>query len=423
MSTISRRTLLKTPAAIAAAAAVVHAQAAGSNERIRVGVLGVRNRGWQNAETFHKSGRFEIVTLCDCDRSSFDFAVGKLEKVLPGTPKFEQDFRRVLDDRSIDAIVVATPDHWHALMTYMALEAGKHVFVEKPASLNINDGKAMVAAQQRHPGLVVAVGTQQRSGQHFKDAKAFIDGGGLGKVAFARAWMVGKRVVVKKVPDGNPPAGFDYDLWVGPAPLRPYNREKVHYNWHFMRDYGTNDAGNWGGHYLDTVRWFLNLDLPTAAAGFGGKYAVQDEKEWFDTQTTMFQFPDLTVVWEMRHWNEQGFERKGTGAEFRGDKGTLFIDRGGWTIQADKAEPVTHPGSRLEEPHVENFADCIAGRAKPAADIVEGHKTAVTCHLANITALLNRSVRFDSASQTIQGDSQAAALQAREYRSGWKIPL
>jgi len=423
MSTISRRTLLKTPAAIAAAAAVVHARAAGSNERIRVGVLGVKNRGWQNAETFYKSGRFEIVTLCDCDRSSFDFAAGKLEKVLPGTPKFEQDFRRVLDDRSIDAIVVATPDHWHALMTCMALEAGKHVFVEKPASFNINDGKAMVAAQQRHPKLVVAMGTQQRSGQHFKDAKAFIDGGGLGKVAFARAWMVGKRVVVKKVPDGDPPAGFDYDLWVGPAPLRPYNREKVHYNWHFMRDYGTNDAGNWGGHYLDTVRWFLNLDLPTAAAGFGGKYAVQDEKEWFDTQTTMFQFPDLTVVWEMRHWNEQGFERKGTGAEFRGDKGTLFIDRGGWTIHADKAEPVTHPGSRLEEPHVENFADCIAGRAKPAADIVEGHKTAVMCHLANITTLLNRSVRFDSASQTIQGDPQAAALQAREYRSGWKIPL
>jgi len=204
--------LLKTSAALAAASAASQTLAAGANERIRVGVIGARNRGWQNAETFQKSGRFEIATLCDCDSTCLDLAMAKIEKILPVRPALEKDFRRILDDKRIDAVIVATPDHWHALMTVMALEAGKHVYVEKPASFNIDDGKAMVAAQKRHPKLVVAMGTQQRSGQHFKDAKAFIDDGGLGTIALARAWMAGNRVVVQKVPDGDPPKELDYDM-------------------------------------------------------------------------------------------------------------------------------------------------------------------------------------------------------------------
>lgn len=422
MSELSRRTFLRSSAAFAAASAVSQTMVLGANERIRVGVIGTRNRGWQDAEFFQKTGRFEIAALCDCDDACLNAAMGKIEKILPAKPIMAKDFRRVLDDKSIDVAVITTPDHWHALMTVMALEAGKHVYVEKPASFNINDGKAMVAAQQRRPSLVVAMGTQQRSGRHFKDAKAFIDGGGLGKIGFARAWMAGNRVIVNRVPDSEPPKGFDYDLWIGPAPMRPYNSEKVHYNWHFMRDYGTNDAGNWGGHYLDIVRWFADLDLPTAVSGCGGKYIVQDEKEWFDTQTALFHYPNLTVVWEMSHWNAVGVRGMGTGAEIRGEKGTLFIDRGGWTFQPEKGEPVKHPSSDLEEPHALNFADCIAAGAKPAAGIVEGHKTAVLCHLANIATLFNRTIRFDPKSQVIQDDVQAAALQDREYRKGWSMP-
>ncbi len=423
MSTISRRTLLKTSAALAASSAFSQALAAGANERIRVGVIGTRNRGWQNAETFQRSGRFEIATLCDCDSTSLDAAMGRIEKILPNQPALERDFRRILDDKRIDAVVVATPDHWHALMTVMALEAGKHVFVEKPASFNIDDGKAMVAAQKRHPKLVVAMGTQQRSGRHFKDAKAFIDSGGVGKIALARAWMAGNRVVVNKVPDSDPPRELDYDMWVGPAPVNPYNKEKVHYNWHFMRDYGTNDAGNWGGHYLDIVRWFADLDLPTTVSGFGGKYVVQDEKEWFDTQTAIFHYPNLTVIWEMSHWNAIGPFGMGTGAEIRGEKGTVLIDREGWTFRPENGEPVKHPPSDLEGSHVKNFADCITAGVRPAADIVEGHKTAVLCHLANIATLLNRTVRFDPKTETIQGDAEAAALQGREYRKKWTMPV
>jgi len=391
------------------------------NENLRVAVIGCRNRGWQNALAFHLYGPFEIATLCDCDTTMYDRAMKELEKTLPTKPKFEQDFRKVLDDKSIDVIANSTPDHWHALITVMALEAGKHVYLEKPASFNIDDGKAMVAAQERHPKLVVAMGTQQRSGQHFKDAKAFIDDGGLGKIAFARAWMSGNRHLVNKVSDSKPPASLDYEMWVGPAPYRPYNEEKLHYNWHFMRDYGTNDAGNWGAHYLDIVRWYADLDAPTAAAGTGGKYIVQDEKEWFDTQITTFQFPKMTVVWEMRHWTT-GVNGRGTGAEIRGGKGTMIVDRDGWTFYPREGKPVKHPGSKMDEPHVRNFAEAIKGHAKPAAEIVEGHKTAIMCHLANISTLFNRQIAFDPKTQTIKNDTEAQAMKGREYRKPWAMP-
>lgn len=426
MSSISRRSFLKASAVVAGTSALSQALAAGSNERIRIGVIGCRNRGWQIAQSFISTGRFDVVTMADCDRAMFPVAadrIDRLERKPPRPPVFEQDFRKLIDDDTLDAIAIATPDHWHALMTVMALEAGRHVYLEKPASFDINDGKAMVAAQKRHPRLVCGMGTQQRSAGHFISAKQFIDDGGLGKIAFGRAWLSGGRVVVNKVPDTEPPDTLDYDMWVGPAPYHPYNPEKVHYNWHFVRDYGTNDAGNWGAHYLDIVRWFADLDLPTSAASSGGKYVVQDEKEWFDTQTTLFQYPKMTVVWEMRHWASTGVESMGTGAELRGEKGTILIDREAWTFYPKAGEPVRHPGSTPTEPLVENFADAIAGGAKLAAPIEEGHKTAILCHLANISTLYGRTINFDPKRQEITGDAEAAKMMGREYRKQWPMPV
>lgn len=396
-----------------------------ANERIRVGVFGCRNRGWQVALELNNIGRFEPVVFCDPDEAMYKVGCEKAA-ALPKTPKYEQDFRRVLDDKSIDAVVVATPDHWHALLTVMALEAGKHVYLEKPASYNIWDGKAMVAAQKKHPKLTVCVGTQQRSGQHFKDIKQFIDEGNLGKVTFARAWLSGGRHLVGKIPNSEPPKGFNYDLWVGPAAFEPYNEQRVHYNWHFMKNFGTGDAGNWGAHYLDIIRWYADLDCPTSACGFGGQYVNHDAKEWPDTQTTMFQFPELTVVWEMRHWTNYGVNgrNKTTGAEIRGTKGTIFVDRGGWEFYPPgEKEVVKHGGSAMGGPHAINFAECIAGRAKPAASIEEGHKTAILCHLANISTMFNRQLNFDPKTQSIVGDQEAAKWERREYRTGFEMPI
>ncbi|UCD29483.1 MAG: Gfo/Idh/MocA family oxidoreductase [Planctomycetota bacterium] len=421
MSFISRRVFLKTSAALVTASAAGKA-VAGANERIPAAVIGVRNRGKQVANAFQGSGRFDMVSICDCDRSMMDKAMVDLQKKLPTKPRLVQDFRRVLDDKNIGAIINATPDHWHALITTMALEAGKHVYLEKPASYNINDGRAMVVAQKKHPKLTVLVGTQQRSGQHFKDARQFVTEGGLGKVAFSRAWITHTRPVIPIIPDSDPPTSLDYEMWLGPAPYRPYNKNRVHYNWHFMKDYGTGEMGNWGTHWLDIIRYMMNLDLPESVSGTGGKFVFRDAKEWPDTQTLTFEYPDLTLLWEERLWTNFRIHDMACGAELGGEKGSLVIDREGWTFYPKKGEPVKHPGSPLTEPHVKNFANCIAGSAKPVSSIEEGHKSAILCHLGNIAVALNRRLEFDSVTQTIKNIPEANSYFGREYRKPWKLP-
>ncbi|MHC4798732.1 MAG: Gfo/Idh/MocA family protein, partial [Planctomycetota bacterium] len=304
----------------------------------------------------------------------------------------------------------------------MALEAGKHVLLEKPASHNINDGQAMVAAQKKHPKLTILVGTQQRSGQHFKDAKKFIASGVLGKIGLCKAWVTNNRAVVKKVPDSQPPKSLDYNMWLGPAPYRPYNQNRVHYNWRFMKDYGTSETGNWGAHFLDIVIWFMGLDFPKSLSAHGGQFVVKDAKEWPDTQTIIYEYPELTVLWEQRSWTT--FKNNGVdcGTEFNGHKGSLVITRQGWTFYPKGGKPVEHPSSDLTGAHVKNFADSIHGSAKPISSIDDGHKTAAICHLGNIAVALNQQLEFDGTTQTIKNIPQANEYLGREYRRGWKLP-
>jgi len=395
----------------------------GANERINVAVLGCRNRGWQVAGGLLATGGCRIVSLCDPDRAMIDVAVKQLGDSLEQAPALEKDFRRVLDDPTVDAIVVASPDHWHALQTLHSLQAGKHVFLEKPASYCIDEGKAMVRGAARHPKLTLCVGTQHRSGTHFREARQFIAEGGLGKVGFARAWMSHNRPVIPVIPDSDPPASLDYDLWLGPAPWRPYNTNKVHYNWHFMRDTGTNDTGNWGAHWLDTVRMLLDLGLPTAVSGTGGIRIVHDAKEWHDTQTTLFHYPDLTVLWEMRLWTRFGVQGMGGGVEIGGEKGSLVANRSGWTFHPKEGEPVRHPHGPMGELHFQNFVDCVRGQADPAAPIQEGHRSATLCHMANIVSDLQRTLRFDTEAERFIDDPQANERLGRpEYRAPWALP-
>ena len=421
-STISRRSLLKGGAALAAAAAAPSALAA-PTERIRAAVIGCRNRGHQVSHNFLESGQFDLVAMCDCDSAMIDRALHTLKGELENRPKprIESDFRRILDAKDIDAVIVAAPDHWHAEMCVMALDAGKHVYQEKPASFCINDGKAMVAAQQRHPKQTVLVGTQQRSGRHFKEARDFVRSGGLGKVGFARAWITQDRGILAKVPDSDPPQTLDYNMWLGPAPKRPYNKNRVHYNWRFFHDYGTGDMGNWGAHWIDIVRWYLDLDLPRSATTNGGTYVVHDAKEWPDTQTVLFEYPGVSVVWELRNWTKYRVNDEGNGAEFGGDKGSLVITRHGWTFYPRDGAPVKHARSELEVAHASHFADCIRGQAKPVAPIEEGHKTAVCCHLGNIGVLLDRRLVLDPATLTFGDDAEANALLGRTYRKPWTL--
>ena len=421
MPSPSRRTFLKT-SGVLAASSLVEGQEASANDRIRVAIVGCRNRGHEIASAFLATGQFDIATLCDCDTAMFDRALSKIKGDLPNAPAQEQDFRRVLDDPGIDAIVNATPDHWHALMTIMALDAGKHVFLEKPASYDMADGKAMMAAQAKHPRLSVLVGTQQRSGAHFREAREFIQGGGLGKVAFCRAWITSERKFLAAKPDTAPPATLDYDMWLGPAAARPYNETRVHYNWRFFRDYGTGEMGNWGAHWLDIVRWFLDLGYPSSVAGHGGVFVCKDAKEWPDTQTVVYRYLELTVLWEQRIWTRFPLNGEKFGAEFDGEKGALIITRDGWTFYPKEGESQRHPETELDKAHARHFADCVRGDAEPVASMQDGHVSAALCHLGNISVTLNRELRFDAATETFLDDKEANALLTRKYREPWSLP-
>ena len=422
MSSISRRSFLKS-SATAAAVTLAGSAAYGANERIRVGVIGMRSRGHQDASDMLRSRQFDIATICDCDTAMLDRAVTEIGPRLTQKPAFETDFRKVLEDKDLDAVVVATPDHWHAIMTVMALDAGKHVFVEKPASFNIAEAQAMVAAQEKHPALTCMVGTQQRSGRHFIEARDFIQSGGLGKVGFCRTWIAHTRPTLPIVADAAPPETLDWEMWVGPAPYQPYNEYKCHYNWHFVKNYGTGEMGNWGAHWIDVGRWLLDLGLPSSAMGLGGTYVVHDAKETPDTQTVLYEFPELTLLWEQRLWTKFPINGESGGVEFGGEKGSVVITRGGWIFTPAEGEVKRHPGSDLTGAHVRNFADAIRGEKPCNAPIQEGAKSAIMCHLGNLTVTLQRRLDFDAAALAFKGDDEANALRSRAYRPPWDTIL
>jgi len=415
---LTRRNFLKSAAA-ATAFSLASPRALGANERIRVAILGCRNRGHQVGSAMLSSGLYEIGALVDCDTAMFDPGIRGLGSRLGNRPRLEQDFRTVLEDGDIDAVVVASPDHWHCAMGLLSIDAGKHVFLEKPATYDIDEGKRLLAASNAHPDIAVVMGTQQRSGAHFKDAKAFIDEGNLGKIGFIRTWIAQDRPFIPIVPDSDPPETMDYDLWVGPAPYLPHNVEKCHYNWHFIKAYGTGEMGNWGAHWIDIARWYCDLPWPDSVSGFGGTYMVHDAKETPDTQTVLYKFPDITMLWEQRIWTDFRLNDERSGAEFGGEKGSLVVSRGGWTFYPKGDRPQRHRSSELMQPHVQNFADCIRKQATPAASMEEGHKTAAFCHMANITVELNRQVNWDKETETFGDDAAANAMLHREYREPW----
>ena len=422
MNTWTRRGFIKAGAAATAAAAFTP-RTVSANDRISIGIIGCRNRGHQVASYYLNTGQFDLAALCDCDDAMIDRGRAELDGLLEGKPEPERikDFRELLDRPDIDAVAIATPDHWHAAMTAMALEAGKHVMIEKPASFNIVDGRAMVAAAKKHPNLVVQVGTQQRSGPHFKEAREFIQSGALGHIGFCRAWVTHTRGEVPIVPDGPPPETLDYDMWLGPAPSVPYNDERVHYNWRFMKDWGTGEMGNWGAHWIDIARWCLDLDLPTGVSGTGGTFVTNDAKEWPDTQTVLYEFPRLTMLWEQRLWTRHAVNGNGTGVEFGGENGTLIVTRSWWKYFPRDGETEEHRGRDQNMPHARNFAEAIRGEAENAAPMEDGHKTAVVCHLGNLAVELNRHLNFDPATETFPGDEEANAHRSRPYRAPWTL--
>ncbi|HJT76614.1 MAG TPA: Gfo/Idh/MocA family oxidoreductase [Gemmataceae bacterium] len=415
-----RRSFLKASACTLTALSAARA-ADSPNEKVAVAVMGVHGRGLAHLRTFSGFDDVEIAYVCDPDANVLPAALKAVNARQHSAPRTEKDVRRVLDDKAVTALVIATPDHWHALATVWACQAGKHVYVEKPISHDLREGRRMVEAARKY-NRVVQVGTQRRSAAHCKSAAEFVRSGKLGKVPFARTWIAGHRPSIGHKEDSPVPAGVDYDLWLGPAPARPFNPNRFHYNWHWNWDYGTGELGNNGIHGLDLIRMVLGLGTPRRVTSGGGKYFYDDDQQTPDTQVAVFDFDGTCVTWEHRIWSKTGSEGEPWGVELYGEKGTLLFDRKGWHV-LDGAEASDRAGE-MERAHVRNFLDCVKeGRPERLnAPIEEGHRSTSLCHLGNVAWRVGRVLRWDGQAEAVADDPEANRLLGRVYRKPFVLP-
>jgi predicted dehydrogenase len=396
------------------------------NDRIPIAVMGVHGRGKDLIKSFNAQPNVEITHIIEPDENLWTDAMN-LFKDRPTQPKPEKDIRKVLEDASLTALVVAAPDHWHALATIWACQAGKHVYCEKPCSQTLMEGRRMVQAARKYK-RVVQLGTQRRSASDVVAAREYIQSGKLGKVAFARAWIAGNRPNIGKAEPSPVPRGVDYSLWLGPAAETAFTKNRFHYKWHWFWDLGTGEIGNNGIHFLDVARNVLGLDAPTRISCAGGKYFYDDDQQTPDTQIATFDFPGgaggatgCTVVWEHRVWEKKGPEDQSSGITFHGDKGTLIYKSEGWEVRGVDGTK-EKPGVNIVGAHVRNFLDCIRDGKTPNADIEEGHKSTRLCHLGNIAYRTGRTLNFDAVTETFKDDPAANQLLGREYRKGFELP-
>ncbi|OHB76515.1 MAG: hypothetical protein A2W31_13550 [Planctomycetes bacterium RBG_16_64_10] len=414
-------------AGLTSLAPAVLAQTAPS-ERIRIGLIGCGGRGLAVLQQMLEVGA-EGVALADPDDQHSEEAAKQVEaRAGARRPVAYRDFRKVLDHHDVDAVIVATPDHWHAICAIHAVMAGKDVYVEKPISHNVHEGRAMVRAAHKF-NRIMQVGTQQRSAEHFIQAKAFVDSGRLGSICLCKAWRSIHRKDLGSPDDAPPPPHVDYDLWLGPAPKRPFNRNRFHYEWRWFWDYGGGKQVDWGIHLIDVVHWFMNVQAPLAVASSGGKRILRENTETPDTQVTIFEYPDFTCLWEHRMGNAQPLHGLDVGVALYGENGTLVINRGGWRVYAEGKRmsdpPLDEGGDRessMSTKHVQEFLRSVRTRTPPNAGIEIGHQSSTACQLANIAVRVGRKLRWDAAKEEIIGDQEASALLAREYRKPWELP-
>jgi predicted dehydrogenase len=393
------------------------------SERVRVGLIGVGNQG--GPKNNMKYFLHNVVALCDLDKNYLAEASGFLRKEANLTATMTDDYRRLLDSKEIDAVVVTVPDQWHATMTIDACRAGKDVYCEKPLTLVIDEGKHMIEAARAN-GRVVQTGTMQRSGAEFKLAVELVRKGIVGKVTAVNVTLPSPNWIAragKPVPDSAPPEGFDFDRWLGPAPLRPFNTNRVHYLFRFFWDYSGGQQTNFGAHHLDIAQWGLGMDDsgPVSVEGT----AVFNPDGWYET-------PDTTEI-KYTYGNgvvmtcRQKLDTKNTdqGTEFIGEKGSLFVYRGGIkTNPPELLKGVELPkivSSQANISHVNDFFECVKTRKTPSADINIGHRSATVCHLGNIAIRTNKKINWDPKSETIVGDAEASRWLTKEYREPWRL--
>jgi predicted dehydrogenase len=450
-ATVSRRAFVQAGAAGVLTAASWQ-RVLGANERIGVGFIGYGLIGKRHVLDFKAQSDVDMVGLAEVHRARKEEGLAELGRGARGF----SDFRRLLEQRDVQAVVISTPDHWHALQTMMACAAGKDVYVEKPLTLFVREGRWMIEAARRHR-RVVQVGTQQRSGAHFQRARELIQAGRLGTVHSVR--MMAFRNVMPgfgQPADSDPPRELDWDQWLGPAPERRYNRGRCLYHFRWFWDYSGGQMTNLGTHALDMAHWVLGLPGPRGVSAAGGRYCLQDNGETPDTQDVLFEYPRLTAVWS--HREACAGVRSRFHLEFHGTNGSLAITRTGFVVTPDALVPPenilprfagAHPaggpeavqtagpssprtaavedrsGSAADQfrQHVRNFLDCVKSRRTPISDLESAQRVANACHLANLSLRLGRKLRWDSEREEAAGDVEANRLLVRSYRAPWDREL
>ncbi len=420
---MNRRTFFGTATAGLAAG---QARAVPASDTVSLGMIGLGGRGRGLLQTFSAVPGVRVAYLCDADQASLERAARVLQEAGHPEPATTGDMRRVLDSQDVDAVVVATPDHWHAPATILACDAGKDVYVEKPASHNIREGRLMVDAARRN-GRIVQVGTQARSRPSTRKAIEIAHSGQLGKILMAKAWNIQLRDDIGHKPNSPIPPGVDYETWLGPAPWIPFNENRFHYKWHWHWHFGTGDAGNDGAHQIDIARWAMGVDWPESASGMGGKVFFEDDQQTPDTMNVTFRHGRKALIWEMRIWTPYPMEGQDNGVAVYGTDGTVHIGRWdrrwGYKLYDNGGRLVEHNDADDEaDDHMRNFLDCVRSRALPRADISVGHISAIHCHLANIVARTGRTLAFDQETETIVGDPHANLYVKRAYRTHWATP-
>ena len=427
---MTRRTML-------AASVLSAARVRGANERVNVTLVGLGGRGQDHARFYSEVPAANIAGICDVNQAARERGAALVEKLTGRKPKEYSDMRQVFDDKSVDAVSMATPNHWHALGTIWACQAGKDVYCEKPASHNIYEGRMMIAAARKY-GRMVQVGSQSRSIEHKIEAIRLLHEGVIGKVYLAKGLCYKRRKSIGRKPDmPTPPPGVDWDKFLGPAPSRPFNENRFAYNWHWFWDTGNGDIGNQGVHEMDIARWGLDKsELPKSVYSFGGKFVYDDDQETPNTQTAIFDYGDAQMEFEVRGLitpEEGKLAIRGgntVGNIFFGSDGVLVMDLMGYQVYKGDAQAkvmdVRYKESRAWDsaPHMANFVEAVKSRktADLHAEIEIGAGAAALCHMANISYRLGRKLAFDSRAMRFTGDAEANRMITREYRKPYVVP-
>jgi len=410
-----------------------YGQIMGSNERLNFAVIGLNGRGYAHLSSLKTNkGAARITHVCDVDTKILQKFADSTEKEMGEAPVTGQDFRKILEQKDVDAITIASPDHWHTPMAIAGLQAGKHVYVEKPCSHNPAEGALLVEAQQKY-GKLVQMGTQQRSSAHTIEAIEKIRGGAIGRPYFAKAWYVNDRKSIGTGKEAPVPPQLDWDLWQGPVPRRPY-KDNVHpYNWHWFRIYGTGETLNNGTHEVDVCRWALGVDYPKRVTSSGGRYQFKDDWQFYDTLVTSFEYDDQMISWEGKSCQGMKFYGRDRGTTVMGTNGTVLIDRDGYEMYDLKGKKTNEFKTGLKtlssdllgrdsmtDAHFANFIAGIRKGEKLNAPIAVGNVAVTMLQLSNIAWEVNRELHLDPKDGKIQDDAEAMKMWGREYEPGWE---